>query len=88
MKCRSTTNQHRFNHASLEFREAFIVETAIPPRQNIRVIAPDKYEVYIDEEGNARANDGGIINVSKEDIEVIIEMVDSVGGLLISFTTV
>ena len=37
---------------------------------------PDEYGVYRDENGNASALDGMIINVSNEDVEAILEMVD------------
>ena len=36
----------------------------------------DEYGVYRDEDGNAKALDGRIINVFKEDIKAILEMVD------------
>lgn len=39
----------------------------------------DEYGVYRDEEGNARANDGKITDVSKENIEAILERDDSAG---------
>ncbi|KAF3508491.1 hypothetical protein F2Q69_00006522 [Brassica cretica] len=44
--------------------------------RKIRVVQPDEYGVYRDENGNASALDGMIINVSNEDVEAILEMVD------------
>ena len=40
----------------------------------------DEHGVYRDEDGNAHAPDGRIINVSKEDIEAIFKMADKSGG--------
>ena len=41
---------------------------------------PDEHEVYLDEDGNAQAPDGRIINVSKENIEAIFKMADKSRG--------
>ena len=55
--------------ASPQLRESFFVEAANPPRRKICVVSPNVFRVDRDEEGNAHAMDGRIINVSKEDIE-------------------
>ncbi|KAG2311912.1 hypothetical protein Bca52824_023469 [Brassica carinata] len=52
--------------------------------RKICVVQPDEYGVYRDEDGNAHALDGRIINVSKEDIEAILEMTDKSGGKYLS----
>lgn len=50
-----------------------MLEAANTPRRMIRVMAPDEYGVYRDQERNTRANVGRIINVSKADIAEIFE---------------
>lgn len=63
-----------------DYRESFAISTATPINKKIHVVQPDEYEVYIDEDGNAQALDWRIINVSKDDIEAILEMADKSGG--------
>ncbi|KAH0879454.1 hypothetical protein HID58_066848, partial [Brassica napus] len=46
----------------------------------ILILQHDEYGVYRDEDGNAHTLDVRIINVSKEDIEAILEMADSAEG--------
>ena len=65
---------------SLGFRENLLVEDATPPGRKIFVVSPNEYKVYNNEESNAQTMDGRIINVSEEDIELIHEMADSLGG--------
>lgn len=69
---------------SPDFRESVWFETTTPPRRNIRIVSPNKYGVYIDEEGNTYGKDGRIINVSKEDIQTILEMENILGGCYLS----
>ncbi|KAG2328635.1 hypothetical protein Bca52824_011363 [Brassica carinata] len=46
----------------------------------ICVVQPDEYGVYKNKEGNAKTMYERIINVSKEDIEAILEVADTLGG--------
>ncbi|KAF2546962.1 hypothetical protein F2Q70_00021716 [Brassica cretica] len=50
----------------------------------ILILQHDEYGVYRDEDGNAHTLDVRIINVSKEDIEAILEMADSAEGKYMS----
>ncbi|KAG2331729.1 hypothetical protein Bca4012_018717 [Brassica carinata] len=70
-------------HQSPYHQESFLVEAATPNRK-ICEVSPDEYGVCRDEEGNAHAMDERIINVSKGDIEAILEMADSLGGRYLS----
>ncbi|KAF3532139.1 hypothetical protein DY000_02040830 [Brassica cretica] len=63
--------------AHKDHHESFAISTATPTRRKICVVQSDEYEVYINEDGNAQALDVRIINVSKEDIEAKLEMVDN-----------
>ena len=63
--------------AHKDHHESFAISTATPTRRKICVVQSDEYGVYINEDGNAQALDVRIINVSKEDIEAKLEMVDN-----------
>ena len=69
---------------SPEFQDIFLVEATNSPRRKIRRVSPDDYGVYIDEESNAHAMERKIINDSKEDIEAILELLNSLGGCYLS----
>ncbi|KAF2587925.1 hypothetical protein F2Q70_00038600 [Brassica cretica] len=62
------------------YQPSFTVHTATPSKRKIHIIHLDEYGVYRDEDGNTQALDGGIINVSIDDMEAISEMVDKSGG--------
>ncbi|KAG5396903.1 hypothetical protein IGI04_018717 [Brassica rapa subsp. trilocularis] len=62
------------------YQPSFTIHTATSSKKKICVIQRDEYGVYRDEDGNTHALDGRIINVSKEDIENLLEMVDKSGG--------
>ncbi|KAL0723121.1 hypothetical protein Bca4012_037720 [Brassica carinata] len=66
--------------ASLDYRKSFAIEAATSPRRMICVVQPDEYGVYKNKEGNAKTMYERIINVSKEDIEAILEVADTLGG--------
>ena len=59
------------------YQPSFAIHIAIASKRKICVVQPDEYDVYRYEDGNAHALDGRIINVSKKDIEEILEMADN-----------
>uniref|UniRef100_M4FBX7 Uncharacterized protein n=1 Tax=Brassica campestris TaxID=3711 RepID=M4FBX7_BRACM len=80
VKHRSTPSME----ADEEHRESFANSTATHTKRKIRVVQPIEQGVYRDKDGNAQTMDGRIIDVSKEDIEAILEMADKSGGKYLS----
>ncbi|KAF3581331.1 hypothetical protein DY000_02031593 [Brassica cretica] len=70
--------------ADEDHRESFVNSTATHTKRKICVVQLAEYGVYTDEDGNAQTMDGKIINVSKEEIEAILEMDDKSGGKYLS----
>lgn len=70
--------------ANTEKLKALTLEATTPAKRMICVMALDEYGIYRDEEENAHATDGRIINVSKDDMRAILEMVDIMGGFYMS----
>ena len=70
--------------ADEDHRERFVNSTATHTKRKICVVQLAEYGVYTDEDGNAQTMDGKIINVSKEEIEAILEMDDKSGGKYLS----